>query len=259
MKPKLYTLLLVLQCHLILLFLATAVSGQVRLYDQASDELARKTRDAFADFSKGDANVFETMVTNTLTLKEATLAHLSELNRQGTRDTVNLVPLITWKKLREENVRRTQKEFLDAYNATRIILNQGAGSTDLKAALAAANADLAALKTQRATKEKELSTTLPDLNNLKDSLDKLKDSLAAASKPVSKLSDLGSEFTNLKTVWTNISAVKVWWDTAEKSANAPGLQLTILDLAIEHQQGNVDRLKLDLEEASAAVKRAERI
>lgn len=259
MKRKFYTPLIILLCHLILLFLATAVSGQVRLYDQANDELAKKTRDAFADFSKGDANVFETMVTNTLTLKEATLTHLSELNRQGTRDTVNLIPLVTWKKLREENVRRTQKEFLDAYNATRIILNQGAGSTDLKAALAAANADLNVLKTQRADKARELSNKLPDLNNLKDSLDKLKDALAATSKPVNKLSDLGAEFTNLKAVWTNISSVKVWWDTAEKSANAPGLQLTILDLGIANQQGNVDRLKLDLEEASAAEKRAERI
>src|SRR5688572_24888714 len=59
-------LLLVLQCQLLFLILAPAVSGQIRLHDPANDELAKKTRDAFTEFSKGDANVFDTMVSNTL-------------------------------------------------------------------------------------------------------------------------------------------------------------------------------------------------
>src|SRR6185369_10638008 len=106
MKQKPPKLLLVL-CPLVFLFLAPVISGQIRLHDPDNDELAKKTRQAFADFSKGDANVFETMVANTLTLKEATLSQLRELNREGTKATVNKVPLWTWKQLRLE-VRKTQ-------------------------------------------------------------------------------------------------------------------------------------------------------
>lgn len=253
-------ILILLQCQLILLLLCTVASGQIRLYDSANDDLARKTREAFAEFSKGDANVFETMVSNTLNLKEATLSHLYELNQQGTRDTANLIPLLTWKELREKQVRRTQEEFLTTYNAAHIILFPlGTGADDLQKALASAKADLAAAQAEQKKKAQELANKQPEVKSLKESLDKLKDALAATSKPASKLSDLGNEFNNLKAVWANISSVKKWWDAAEKSTNAPGLQLTILDLAVAHQQANVDRLKLDLEEASAAEKRLERI
>ena len=259
MKGKVSKLLLLLQCQLILLLLATVVSGQIRLYDPANDDLAKKTREAFAEFSKGDANVFETMVSNTLNLKDATLAHLYELNRQGTHDTANLIPLLTWKELRAQ-VNSTQKEFREAYDSARIILTQGAaGTTDLKAALAAAKEDLATLKTDRQKKEGELKLETPDLKKLKDSLEKLKDALAAAKTPVNSLSDLGSEFNNLKAVWAGISSVKKFWDEAEKNSHAPGLQLTILDLAVADQQAKVDRLKLDLEQANALETRAERI
>jgi hypothetical protein len=83
MKRKLLRFLLLLQVQVVVLLFASAVPGQIRLYDPGNDELARKTREAFTEFSKGDANVFETMVGNTLTLKDATLAHLYELNQQG--------------------------------------------------------------------------------------------------------------------------------------------------------------------------------
>lgn len=123
MKPKSSKLLTFLRYQFVLLWLVIPVGGQIRMHDAGNDELAKRTRDAFAEFSKGDANVFETMLSNTLTLKEATLSHLYDLNRQGTRDTVNLIPVVTWKKLREERVRKTQDEFLTAYNSARTILN----------------------------------------------------------------------------------------------------------------------------------------
>ena len=100
-------------------------------------------------------------------------------------------------------------------------------------------------------------TELPKLAQLTQSLENLKNALAASSKPINKLSDLSTEFNNLKTVWTSIQAVKGWWDAAERATNAPGLQLTILDLGVAHQQAIVDRLKLDLEQAAAKQKRLE--
>jgi len=258
MKRKAPKLLLVLQCQLVFLFLVPVVSGQIRLYDPANDELAKKTREAFAEFSKGDANVFETMGGNTLTLRDATLSELYELNRGGTKATVNKVPLWTWQELRKQ-VRQTQADFLTAYLAARAILKLDAAEVqDLKQALALAQADLKTAKDERAQKADELEKTeLPKLAQLTDSVEKLKNALAASSKPVNKLSDLNTEFNNLKTVWTNIQAVKAWWDAAERATNAPGLQLTILDLGVAHQQATVDRLKLDLEQAAAKQKRLE--
>lgn len=260
MKRKPSALLLVLQFQLVFLFLAPVVSGQIRLHDPANDELAKKTREAFAEFSKGDANVFETMVGNTLTLKEATLSQLYELNREGTKATVNKIPLWTWKQLREE-VRKTQGDFLDAYLAARGILKLDVAEVkDLKQALAVAQADLKSAKEERAKKADELEKTeQPNLKKLTDSLENLKNALAASGTPVKKLSDLNNEFTNLKAVWSNISALKAWWDAAERSTNAPGLQLTILDLGVAHQQATVDRLKLDLEQVNVKQKRLERI
>jgi hypothetical protein len=258
MKRKPSKLLLVLQCQLVLLLLAPVVSGQIRLHDPENDELAKKTREAFAEFSKGDANVFETMVSNTLTMREATLSQLYELNREGTKATVNKIPLWTWKQFREE-VRKTQVDFLTAYLAARAILNLDPGEAqDLKAALALAQKDLKKAKDERTQKAGELQNSeLPKLKQLTQSLENLKNALAATSKPVNKLSDLNTEFNNLKTVWTNIQAVKAWWEAAERATNAPGLQLTILDLGVAHQQATVDRLKLDLDEVAAKQKRLE--
>jgi tetrahydromethanopterin S-methyltransferase subunit G len=261
MKRKLFKLLLVLQCQLLLVLLAPVVSAQIRLHDATNDELAKRTREAFAEFSRGDANVFETMVGNTLTLKEATLLQLYELNREGTRATVNLIPLWTWKELRETHVRNTQSDFLDAYLAARQILKLRAVEIrNLKDALNLAQTDLKEAKDERAKKEEELTRTeQPKLAELIASIEKLKNGLAASSKPINRLSDLDTEFNNLKTVWASISSLKVWWDAAERSTNAPGLQLTILDLGVAHQQKHVDRLKLDLEQANAAQKRLERM
>jgi hypothetical protein len=259
MKRKPLKLLFLLLVQLLVLLFASAVSGQVRLYDPGNDELAKKTRQAFTEFSKGDANVFETMVSNTLTLKDATLAHLLELNQQNTRDTANLIPLLTWKELREIHVRRTQKEFRVAYDSARTILNAGAGTTDPKAALAAAKADLDAFQRARANKEAELTTEAPNLKQLKDSLEALKEALAARTTPVRSLSDLGAAFTDLKSIWTSIASVKSFWEETEKYTHAPGLQLTILDSGVAHRQAKVDRLKLELEQAKALETRAERI
>ena len=265
MKRKSSKILTFLRCQAVLLVLVIPAAGQIRLHDPVNDELAKKTRDAFAEFSKGDANVFETMLTNTMALKDATLSHLYELNQQGTRDTVNVIPLLTWRQLREQRVIKTQKEFLLAYDSARVILHSALelgvppGSKDLSEAVKFAQADLAALQQQRAKKAGELATEAPTLQTLKQSLEKLKDALAATSRPVNRLSDLGNEFNNLKSVWAGIASVKEWWDAAERSRNVPGLQLTILDLAVSHQQAKVDRLKLDVEDATAATKLAERM
>ena len=256
MKRKPLKLLLVLQ--LVFLFLAPVVSGQLRLHDPVNDELAKRTREAFAEFTKGDANVFETMVGNTLTMREATLSQLYELNREGTKATVNRIPLWTWKQLRDQ-VRKTQDDFLTAYLASRTILNlDPAEVQDLKEALALAQKDLKKASDERAAKANELAQTeLPKLTQLTQSVENLKNALAASSRPINRLSDLSTEFNNLKAVWTNIQAVKAWWEAAERATTAPGLQLTILDLGVAHQQATVDRLKLDLEQAAAKQKRLE--
>jgi hypothetical protein len=259
MKQKSSKRLILFGCQIVMLLAVIPAAGQIRLHDPASDELAKKTRDAFAEFSKGDANVFETMLSNTMSLKEATLAQLYDLNRQGTRDAVNLVPVQTWKQLRGR-VKKTQDDFLLAYNAARTILDEKAAQApDLKAALKLAQDELTALNTKRTQKAAELDAEQPDLKKLKDSLDKLKDALVLSTKPVNRLSDLEIEFNNLKSVWAGIASVKEFWEAAQKSTNAPGLQLTILDVAVTHQQAKVDRLKLDLEEADAAQKRGARI
>ena len=211
-----------LLCLTAFFLLATAASGQIRLHDASNEELAKKTRDAFADFSKGDANVFDTMTSNTLSLKAATLAHLYELNQQGTRDAVNLIPVETWTEL-QGHVKTTQDDLLLAYNTTRKLLDPNAAhAADLTAALAQAKAELKAKTTKRDESAAAFDAAQPKLKKLIESLDKLKDKLAESSKPINKLSDLTAEFNNLKSVWTSIGEVKTWWEQAEKASKGVG-------------------------------------
>jgi hypothetical protein len=242
----------------ILMMVTVAAFAQTRLYDPANDELAKKTRDAFAEFSKGDTSVFETMISNTLALKNATLAQLYDMNRQSVRDTVNLIPVQTWTKL-VQNVEQAQQEFLDAYNSAQLILDPVIkAAPDAKVALAAAQGKLAKLKKDKDDKEAALNAEAPKLDKLKNSLQDVRNAVTASTKPVKKLSDL-AEFQNLKDAWTGIQGLKDWFDAAEKSSNAPGLQLTILDLGVQHQQLEVARLQLEIEEADAAQRTAQRI
>src|SRR5260370_14469992 len=210
-----------LRCGCLVMLVAISASAKIRVRERANDELAKKTRDAFADFSKGDANVYETMLSNTLALKTATLAQLYELNRQNRRDTVNIIPVLTWRDLLEKEVPRTQKEFLDAYNASRLILDPlFQNLPDIKAALADAQKQLASAKNKKDDKEAELNIAQPDLDKLKTSLGKLKDAAVASNKPRNKMTDL-TEFSNLKAGWKDILAVNEWLEAAHRARNAP--------------------------------------
>lgn len=250
----------------LLMFLATAVPAQIRLYDPANDDLAKKTRDAFAEFSKGDANIFETMASNTLALKAATLTQLNDLNRQSRGDKINKIPLWTWDELLAD-VTSNQKSFLTAYKAAHTILDEALkrrpdqeiqGALDIKTAVAAAKKKLADLQKEKDAKQKELDVVAPKLETLKKSLQKLRDEATASAKPIKKLSDL-SEFSHLKGVWSGLQDLQDWFDAAEKASNAPGLQLSILDLGVQHQQIQVERLKLQLEQAATAQKIVDRM
>jgi hypothetical protein len=242
-----------------LMFSVGVAPAQIRLHDAANDELAKKTREAFTEFSKSDANVFETMISNTLAVKKATLIQLQELSRQSVRAKVNIIPILTWEKL-VEKVIETQDDFLTAYNAAQLILDQNnVNAKDFKSAIAAAREKSEALKKAKAEIEAKLKNEeAPKLENLKGTLEKLRDAVAASEKPVTKLSDL-AEYKSLKDVWSNIQAVKSWFDAANQASNAPGLQLTILDLAVQHQQFEVERLQLQIEEAAAKSRIAERM
>jgi thioesterase domain-containing protein len=244
----------------LLLLLVVVAPAQVRLHDQANEDLAKKTRDAFAEFSKADDNVFETMISNTLAIKAATLDHLFELNRQSQQATINVIPVKTWQEL-QETVDQTHKDYLLAYNSTRKILDPKSGAQslpDIKRALAAAKARANELAQAQAEKEAELNVKAPKLEDLKKSLEGVRDAVAASAKPVKKLSDLAA-FRNLKTAFEGIQEAKGWVEALEKASNAPGLQLLILDLGVRHQQFEVERLKLDIEEAEADKALAERI
>lgn len=265
-RPVLRLMTSLLRCASLLVLFLTAVSAQIRLYDPANDDLANKTRDAFTEFSKGDANIFDTMVSNTLAMKAATLAQLNDLNRQSRADKINLIPLLTWDQLLAE-VTSNQKTFLIAYKGAHKILDealnkpvdpaiQGAG--DLKTALAAAKQKLAGLQKEKEVKQKGLDDAAPTLEALKKSLDKLRDEAAASTKPIKQLSDL-SEFSHLEGVWGSIKDLRAWFEAAEKASNTPGLQLSILDLGVQHQQIEVDRLKLQVGQADAARKILERM
>jgi hypothetical protein len=243
------------------LLLAVPAAGQIRLHDAAKDDLAKKTRDAYNDFTKEDNTVFDQMIGNTLVLKGATLAQLMELSNQVRRDKVNLIPVSTWKDLRETLVPETQEKFLIAYDAARKILTPAAamdpGLTDLKSALVKANAQLAEKTKEKNDKKDALDKVeMPKLKSLIESLDALKDSAATSNQPIRNLSDLSAQFTRLKAVWGGITEVKDWLEAAEKATDAPGLQLTILDLGVQHQQLVVERLKLQIEKAKAAEARA---
>lgn len=249
-----------------MLLLPTSGAGQIRLHDAAKDDLARKTREAYDEFSKEDNTVFDKMINNTRVLKEATLTQLMELNRQTRRDTVNIIPVSTWKYLREKKVPDAQKDFLRAYNAARKLLDLSLTITppvkSLKEAVDDAKTLLDKKKGDKEKKEKLIkadAAAVQDLAALKKSLDDLKDAAARSAKPIKNLSDLNAEFTNLKTVWSRITEVKDWFDAAEKARNAPGLQLTILDLGVQHQQFELERLKLQAEKAKAAEARLHRI
>jgi hypothetical protein len=254
-----------LRCAALLLLLVVVAPAQVRLHDQANEELAKKTRDAFAEFSKADDNVFETMISNTLAIKAATLEHLYELNRQRRQAAINVIPVKKWTQFLSD-VDRTQKEFMDTYNAARLILESDAHSNqtppgslpDMKSALADAKKRADELTAEKAEKEAGFKTEEKKLEDLKKSLEGVRDAVAASAKPVKKLADLAA-FQNLKTAWSGVQEVRAWLDEAEKAANAPGLQLLILDLGVRQQQFKVDSLRLDIEEAEANQKIAKRI
>lgn len=252
--------LIALRSAAFVLLLAAVAPAQIRLHDPANEELAKKTRDAFAEFSKADDNVFETMISNTLTIKAATLEHLYELNRQNQQDTINVIPVKTWGQLLAD-VEQTQAEFLRTYNDARKILearNQPQPVPDMKAALAAARERAKTLADEKAKKEAELNVKAPKLEDLKKSLEGVRDAVAASAKPVKKLSDLAA-FQNLKTALERTREAKDWLDALEKAANAPGLQLLILDLGVRQQQFEVERLRLNIEEDEADRAIAERI
>jgi len=243
---------------LLVLLLPVSGSSQIRLHDAAKDDLAKRTRDAYAEFTKEDNTVFDKMISNTLALKSATLTHLMDLNSQARRDTINLIPVSSWQKLRDKYVPQTQDQFLAAYNGSRLIMNLQ-GAVDLKKALDQAKAELVARTAAKTKKNDELNVEAPKLQSLKNSLEALKNQIVTAPKPVKSLSDFPAQWDNLKTIWKSVTEVKEWLDAAEKASHAPGLQLTILDLGVQHQQFVVERLKLQLEEEQAAEARAKRI
>jgi hypothetical protein len=250
-----------LRAAALLMLLAVVTPAQIRLHDQANEDLAKKTRDAFAEFTKADDNVFETMTSNTLAIKAATLAHLYELNRQSRQAAINVIPVKTWRQLLGD-VDLAHSNFLDAYNSARTILQPetlGQSFTDIKSALAAAKKRAATLTKEKDDKEKELKAKAPKVEDLKKSLEGLQDAVAASPKPVKQLSDLQPAFQNLKNVWERVQEAKGWLDAAEKASNAPGLQLLILDVGVRNQQFEVERLTLALEEAEADKEIAERI
>lgn len=249
-------LLIPLACFMVVL-LPVTVFGQIRLHDPGKDELAKKTRDAYADFTKEDNTVFDKMISNTLELKKATLAHLMELNAQVRRDKVNFIPVATWKYLRDVDVPDTEDKFLVAYNFVKLLKNEP-GVANLKAALADAKKQLEAKQGEKTAKVDALKKPTADLDSLKKSLESLKDAAAKSPQPIKNLSDLGPQFNNLKAAWSAVTEVKEWMDAAEKATNAPGLQLTILDLGVQHLEFEVERRKLDLEQATAAEARATR-
>jgi len=237
--------------------LSLAAFGQIRLYDSNGDDLAKKTRSTFDDFSKGDNNVFETMVANTLAMKEATLAQLYDLNRQKVHAKVNLIPETTWTALRQR-VLDSQQEFVSAYADAQLILGLSTPS-DAANALKQEEAKLAVLKNKKSSQEKAVQSEAAKLKDMQDSLQKVRDGVAGAAKPIHKLSDLDTEFKNLKTVWDGVEGAKTWLEAAEKSTQAPGLQLTILDLAVQRQQIKVERLQLELDHIAAQQEIADRI
>lgn len=243
----------------IVVLLPVSVVSQIRLHDPAKDDLAKKTREAYTDFTKEDNTVFDKMISNTLELKKATLSQLIELNAQVRRDKINVIPITTWKDLREKHVKTAQNQFLIAYQASKKILAPGAAPPkDIAAALADAKAQLKAKNDAMAAKKKALEGPQTDLKSLKDSLDALKDAAVLSAQPVKNLSDLKTQFSNVKAVWSNVNEVRDWLEAAEE-AQAPGLQLSILDLGVQHQQFIVERLQLQLEEAKAAQAKAAQI
>lgn len=259
-------LLLLLCFAFVVGLIPTATPAQIRLHDPANDELARKSRDAFKEFSKADTNVFDTMIGNTLTLKTATLNQLKELNRQACGDKINQLPLMTWAEFLTE-VKDTQDGYLNVYKAAHRILDEAMGqppdpalqnATDLKAALAAATEKLKALQKAKADKQKELDATAPKLEELKKSLDKLREEIGLSTKPIKHLSDL-SEFSHLEAVWSTVNDLKDWFELAKKASNAPGLQLTLLEMGVQHQQAEVDRIKLQIEKSESAARILERM
>jgi hypothetical protein len=258
-------LLLFLCCACVGL-IPTATPAQIRLHDPINDELARKSRDAFKEFSNADANVFDTMINNTLALKTATLNRLRELNRQASGDKINQLPLMTWAEFLTE-VEDTQKGYLNVYKSAHAILDEAMGqppdpalqnATDLKTALAAARKKLESLQKTRDDKQVELNATAPKLDELKKSLDKLKDEIGASTQPIKHLSDL-SEFSHLEAVWSTVKDLKDWFEMAKKASNTPGLQLTLLEMGVQHQQAEVERIKLQIEKSDSAAKILERM
>jgi hypothetical protein len=164
--------LLVLRSAAFVLLLAVVAPAQIRLHDPANEELAKKTRDAFTEFSHADDNVFETMITNTLAIKAATLEHLYELNRQSRQAAINVIPVKTWAQLLND-VDTTQQAYLDAYNSALTILEPeraGQELADAKSALAAAKERAKKLAADKAKKETELKAEAPKLEDLKKSL-----------------------------------------------------------------------------------------
>lgn len=238
--------------------LTTAAFTQIRLYDPANDDLSKKTRDAFATFSKGDNSVFETMISNTLSLKSATLSELYELNQQSVQDKVNLIPAGTWLDLMKQ-LKKTQNEFLDAYNTTQTILDPTIqAAPDIKTALQTVQDKLQKRRNQKESAQTHLDAAAPQLETLKKSLQDLRSAVAASTKPVKQLSDL-AEFKNLKDAWESVTSVKDWFAAAQKAVDSPGLQLTILDLGLQHRQLEVQRLQLQLDQANAAMQIQQRI
>lgn len=247
-------------CFLLFLILTKMVVAQgPTWHDEQSAKLAVSARDGFASATLDKNNVFQVMTANTLALEAATVSELHALNRSHALAAIQLVPTMSWNEMLSETSNEQQR-ILTVYSQSIRIAGLPSSATidSAKAALDDAQSRLVTLTKEQQDLEKDASAKTLELGAMKKSLGDLRDSISKSTKPVHSLADL-QEFQNLESSWKDIQDIQEWLKQAVAMNGSPGLQLTILDLAVQHQEKTVERSQLSLAHAKALVSHAAEI
>jgi hypothetical protein len=235
---------------------ANRVSAQgVYIHSVEGDKIAQQAKTNFTQASSGDSNVFATMLSNTIALRDQTIEQLYVLSQESARSNANRIPLMTWREVVVDVVSR-QQEFLTAYQTAAIAMHAAPTEVhDLQTAVTEANRQTNQLSKQATEEKSSLSAETAKLSDMKDSLSKLKTGLQETSK-IHKLSDLKG-YKEFSQIWNGNDSAKDWLSKAEKATGGPGEQLAILDLAVQLHTNAVKQLQLEEQATEARLRDAQ--
>lgn len=206
----------------LLIVRAPATPQGLHIHDAGRAASSKDAKDAFAQFSTGDQDVFGVMIENVRALQKKTIEELYGLNQAKVRNAVNAISERKWPDLAEK-AKKLEPEFVEAYASSKTLLT-GAQSqiSDATAALKDASDILAARQAEFDKKKAELNVQAPKLDDLRKSADEVRAAISFHPGKINSIADL-AQFKVYQSAWDGVSGAKDWVDQIQKASHTPGL------------------------------------